>query len=66
MNVYPLFIAKSFSNIVNVDFYTLTVENLLYLLYKKIFLGDRFNIRYIKQFFNDRIPFNLENIDTRF
>lgn len=64
--VFSIFIAKGFSNIANPDLFNFKVEDLLYLLYKKMFIGDRFNIRYIKQFLDNRIPLVRKEIDNRF
>jgi hypothetical protein len=62
-NISCAFIAKSFKGEGRKDIYYLPINSLLYLLYKKVFLGSKFTLSPLKKIFDNLISFGKETID---
>jgi hypothetical protein len=60
--LFPVFIAKSF-NVPQEKLFHFTVESLLYLLYKKIVMGDQFNLLPLKKILLNQEELSKEVID---
>lgn len=62
-NMYCAFIAKSFKIEGKRGIFYLSINSLLYILYKKIMLGAEFALSPLKKILDDSIPFNHTIID---
>lgn len=61
-NIYCAFIAKSFKEKTGKHLY-LSINSLLYLLYKKLYLGSKFTLSPLKKIFDNFSPLDKEIID---
>jgi hypothetical protein len=61
---YPTFIAKSFGPQRGKDIFYLDVSSLIYLLYKKLKLGSKFNLRPIKKILEKETQLREDIIDN--
>jgi len=62
-NIYPAFIAKSFGPQYKEGVFYLTVNALIYLLYKKLLLGSEFTLNPIMKMLYNKTPLTKEIID---
>lgn len=62
-NIYCAFIAKSFRGQGKKDIFYLPINSLLYLLYKKLFLGSKFILSPLIKIFDNFTPLGEETID---
>jgi hypothetical protein len=60
---FPIFITNTFGSIDEKDVFHFNIRSLNYLLYKKLQLGSKFNLRPIKKILDNKMPFNEETID---
>lgn len=62
-NIYPVFITKDFTKISWNKIFCLKIESLLYLLYKKLFLGVKFNLSPLEIILYKETSLEKEKID---
>lgn len=62
-NLFPVFIVKGFRQIGNSNIKIFEIESLLYLLYKKLTLGNKFSLSPLKVILRNNIQFTLKTID---
>jgi len=60
---YPVFIAKSTRIYIKKDVFCIPISSLLYLLYKKLYLGSKFKLGPIKKILDDKNQLTIETID---
>lgn len=63
-NIYCAFVAKSFTKEGEKSAFYLPISSLLYLLYKKLFLGSKFTLSPLKKILDNRISLKAETIDN--
>jgi len=61
--ILSAFIAKSFGTASQKDVFYFSIDFLLYLLYKKLSLGSRFNLAPLKKILDNKISLTIETID---
>lgn len=67
MDVYPLFIARNYSDKINKSYgQYFNIETMLYLFYVKIRLGNKFNLNKVKKIFKDNLKFDKNWIDNEY
>lgn len=62
--IYPAFIARSFAVTSEKQVYQISVDFLLYLLYKKLSMGFKFSLSPIKKILDNFTPLKIETIDN--
>ena len=63
-SLYPAFIAKSFKEHLKPIIFYFSVEDLLYLLYKKLKMGFKFNLSPFKKILSNNMSLNTKTIDN--
>lgn len=63
-NIYPVFITKDFTKISGKKIFCLKTESLLYLLYKKLFLGVKFSLSPLEVILDQETTLEREKIDN--